>query len=46
MNRAIVKTGAALAVVAGLMGGVVAAPVAYADAPIVEAQQVSKGQLQ
>ena len=46
MNRAIVKTGTALAVVAGLMGGIVTAPVAYADAPVVEAQQVSKEQLQ
>ena len=33
MNRTIVKTGAALAIVAGLMGGVPAVPAAYADAP-------------
>lgn len=45
MNRAIVKTGAALAVAAGLMGGIVAAPVAYADASVVEAQQVTQEQV-
>ena len=38
MNRAIVKTGAALAVVAGLMGGVVAAPVASAAQPFVTSE--------
>ena len=46
MNRTIVKTGAALAIVAGLMGGVPAVPAAYADAPAAEAQQVTKEQLQ
>ena len=45
MNRAIVKTGAALAVVAGLMGGVAVAP-AYAEPTAAEAQQVTQEQLQ
>lgn len=45
MNRAIVKTGAALAIAAGLMGGVVVAP-AYAEPTAAEVQQVTQAQLQ
>lgn len=47
MNRTFVKAGATAAILAGLMGGVVAAPsVVYADAPAAEQQAVTEEQIQ
>ena len=47
MNRTFIKAGATAAVLAGLMGGVAAAPsVVYADAPAAEQQSVTKEQLE
>lgn len=46
MNRTFIKAGATAAVLAGLMGGVAAAPsVVYADAPAAEQQSMTKEQL-